>query len=537
MNYNSKILSINGSHDCSCVFVDKNNELRIFEYERFVDVRYAMFSQKFDGHPLAASESPEKNFKLRKKFLKYIKTQIKENPEIILCEKEVDPRDFDLFLEIFPGAEIKHLDRHHSLHASCGYYQSPFKEAIVFTIDGGGCENGDLEYTKVYYAVDSTIKLLDKINVNFGGAYTNIAVPISEVLPGKDSVTPNIPSISYAGKVMGLCAYGKVIPEWIEPMKRFYFDINLGNLSSSIGINLSPNSLSGQVGYDLAATSQYIFEEMLFDLVVTYFERYNTNIVICGGCGLNVLFNQKLKKYINSFGFDVYVPPNPNDCGLSLGQYLIEDKKHISPVVYGGFDILDRDKLSDYLEKSDFKQEKMEVEKVVELISSGKIGGIIRGYSEVGPRALGNRSIICDPSIADMKDIINSKVKFREWFRPFAPVCREEDMSFYFDDAFPSEYMSYAPSVKKEYRKVLPSITHVDGTARLQTVNKTQHSFFYDVLTCMEQKNKIPVILNTSFNIKGKPILTRVKDAFYVLKNTELDFLVVDDLLILKTYG
>jgi carbamoyltransferase len=532
--FSSKLISINGSHDCSCVFVDKQDKIRIFEYERFVDVRYAMFSQKFDGHPLAASENAQKNFELRKEFLEYVKTQLKEMPEVILCEKEVDIKDFDLFLSVFPNSKVKQLDRHHSLHASCGYYQSPFNNALVFTIDGGGCEDGSLEYTKVYHASGSEINLISKINVNFGGAYTNIAIPIKEIIPGKDSVEPHIPSIVYAGKVMGLCAYGKVIPEWLDAMRNFYYNINLNTLSSSIGVNLSPNSLSGEVAYNLAATSQYVFDEMLFDLVVSYFEKYKTNIVISGGCGLNVLFNQKIKKYINSLGFDVYVPANPNDCGLSLGQYLIDQKCHVDPVVYAGFDILDKEDIGIYLKDDSYDKENLSVERIVDLIESGKIGGIIQGYSEVGPRALGNRSIICDPSIADMKDIINSKVKFREWFRPFAPVCREEDMNFYFDDAFPSEYMSYAPSVKKEYQDVLPSITHVDGTARLQTVRKDQHKLFYDILSCMKNRNKIPVILNTSFNIKGKPILTRIKDAFHVLNTTELDFLVVENFLFCK---
>ena len=168
------------------------------------------------------------------------------------------------------------------------------------------------------------------------------------------------------------------------------------------------------------------------------------------------------------------------------------------------------------------------------MIKEGKIGGIIKGYSEVGPRALGNRSIICDPSFPEMKDIINAKVKFREWFRPFAPVCREEDKDLYFDNAFDSEYMSYAPHVKVEYRKVFPSITHEDGTARLQTVTKEQNTLFYDILTELKERGNPAVIMNTSFNIKGKPILTSIEDSFYVLENTELDFIIVDNLIFFK---
>ena len=133
-----------------------------------------------------------------------------------------------------------------------------------------------------------------------------------------------------------------------------------------------------------------------------------------------------------------------------------------------------------------------------------------------------------------MKDTLNLKVKFRESYRPFAPVCREEDKNLYFENAFPSEYMTFAPKVRKKYRDSLTSIVHEDGTARLQTVSENQHKLFYDILTNLNEKEIIPVILNTSFNIKGKPILTTVEDAFDVLENTELDFIVIENLLFMK---
>jgi carbamoyltransferase len=133
-----------------------------------------------------------------------------------------------------------------------------------------------------------------------------------------------------------------------------------------------------------------------------------------------------------------------------------------------------------------------------------------------------------------MKDILNAKVKFREWFRPFAPVCKYEDRNLYFEDAYESDYMSYAPVVREEYRESLISITHADNTSRLQTVKREQHELFYDILTQMEKVGKIPVILNTSFNIRGRPILTTYEDAFHVLKETELDFLITEEFIVEK---
>jgi carbamoyltransferase len=174
------------------------------------------------------------------------------------------------------------------------------------------------------------------------------------------------------------------------------------------------------------------------------------------------------------------------------------------------------------------------VNKIVEYLKQGKILGLVDGYSEVGPRALGNRSIICDPSFPNMKDILNAKVKFREWFRPFAPVCRIQDMETYFENPKESNYMSYAPMIKSEYTNKVKSIVHEDNTTRLQTTTSETHKLFNDILNKLDELNHIPIILNTSFNIKGLPILTRYEDAFYVLENTELDFLVIKNKIFKK---
>jgi carbamoyltransferase len=486
-----------------------------------------MFSKKFDDWPICVKE------KVREDFLLHIKSEIKEQPTTIIFGSLID-KDLELLRKIFPTCEnYEQFDAHHLSHAYGSYFQSPFKDALVFTVDGGGSDLGAYTTTKVYAANGNNILEILKPNLDFGNTYSYIGIPISEISPGKDNNDLGV-FLSYAGKIMGLCAYGNINDKWIPAFESFYLHRDIKRLGREINLDLSLNTISGQLGYDLAATSQHVFENLLMEFMLNIFYQNKKNIVMTGGCALNVLFNQKLKKILNAEGYDLYVPPNPNDCGQSLGQYLYKTKEHIEPLVYSGFDILDRDKFDLFLSNGKYFTEESSPEKIVSLISEGKIGGIIQGYSEVGPRALGNRSIICDPSFKDMKDILNAKVKFREWFRPFAPVCREEDMHKYFDDAFASHYMSYAPLVKKEYRDKLPSITHYDGTSRLQTVNSKQHKLFYDILSCMQNTKKIPVILNTSFNIKGRPILTKIEDAFYVLDNTELDFLVVENLLVFK---
>ena len=201
--------------------------------------------------------------------------------------------------------------------------------------------------------------------------------------------------------------------------------------------------------------------------------------------------------------------------------------------MYDGIELLDKNDLKNHVKKRNAKQ--VTIAEVVDLLKDGKIIGVVNGDSEIGPRALGNRSIICDPSFENMKDTLNEKVKFREWYRPFAPVCLLGDSSEYFENVFESNYMSHAPKVREKYKTVLKSITHVDDTSRLQTVcEETGHEFFKNILVELKSRNEIPVILNTSFNIRGYPILTTIEDALYVLDNTELDYVLIEGYLFSK---
>lgn len=308
---------------------------------------------------------------------------------------------------------------------------------------------------------------------------------------------------------------------------------NLSELCSNLGIGNFYNSVSGKIAYDLAATSQFVFEKIIWEILNPFLENEILDVVLVGGCALNVLFNQKLKVFLNKNQKDLFVPCHPNDCGLSFGMFAKEFPEVIEDFnVYSGLEILDLEKLDLY--KKSYKNKKFDFNEIVNFLKEGKIIGVVQNNSEIGPRSLGNRSIICLPTFPNMKDIINSKVKFREWYRPFAPVCRDQDINKYFIDAYESPYMSYAPLVNNQYKKDLLSITHVDNTARLQTVNEKTHSFFNSILKELDKNNLVPVILNTSFNIKGFPILSRIEDAFHVLNNTELDVLIIEDTLFYK---
>lgn len=560
---NPKVIAINGCHDASVTFVDRFERLRIFEYERFCKIRYGIYKSSEDNTILGTSE------KTRREFWNLIQSNLLETPEVILFS-ELDYEDIDFLLkEFFPNAKVYHMG-HHMSHCAGAYYQSGFDNAVAFSFDGGGKDyvsssKMDIRSYSFYFFDDKKDSFLTsdyESNQNFNpGIYGFFGFFCKEISKNKSNVDESEKfSLSYAGKMMGLSAYGKIREEWIGPIRKFYShsavehtiysDLYTQILSEEIEIELYRDCLSGQDSYDLAATNQFVFEQMCFEVIKDVFELYSINtrtrnVVFSGGCALNVLFNQKLKEFLNEKNFELYIPPNPGDDGLSFGHYVYYNQLRIDPTPYCGIDILDRPKIYEYSKKY-FEKEFNDsyqivdmsphflISEIVDLITSGKIGALMSGCSEVGPRALGNRSIICDPSFPEMKDILNSKVKFREWFRPFAPVCIDEMKDKYFENAFESEYMSYAPTVRKEYRKVLSSITHVDNTARLQTVTKEQHSRFYDILNEMRNRNKPAVILNTSFNIKGKPILSTVEDAFYVLENTQLDFLVIEGILFKK---
>lgn len=526
MNNMYKTIAIYGSHDASVTFVDKNKKLRVYEYERYVKKRYAMYSSRFDSRDGMGSTDNE-----RSGFLELIKNNLFDSNIELILYSELNDIDINFIKKYFPLAHFEKIG-HHFSHACSGFYPSGFNNALIFSVDGGGVDDNSVSTTKIYMGKSKEIKELPCAKLDFGNPYSGVGFPISEIRPGVEGPT-EVHSLVYPGKVMGLCAYGKVIEEWKQPFDKYYFHGNLNVLCGEISLPHTFNSINGDTSYNFAATSQYTFERKMNELIVPLVDEYNMNVVIVGGCALNVLYNQKLYTHLKNKGLKLYIPPNPNDCGLSYGMFLSKFPELADrDIVYNGLEILDDDNFNYYLEK--YGGEDYSVERLVDLLKNGKIIGILDGNSEVGPRALGNRSIICDPSFPEMKDILNKKVKFREWYRPFAPVCRLEDKDIYFIESCESKYMSYAPKVKPEFEKQLSAVVHVDNTTRLQTITKEQHSIFYDILSELSKRNHIPVILNTSFNILGSPILSTIEDAFHVLDNTQLDYVLVNNKLFKK---
>jgi carbamoyltransferase len=206
----------------------------------------------------------------------------------------------------------------------------------------------------------------------------------------------------------------------------------------------------------------------------------------------------------------------------------------ISEAMYSGCEILDKEVLPFILDYRPWKKATPKL--IASELKKGKIIGVCRGDSETGPRALGNRTILADPRSHRSKDDINKKVKFREWFRPFAPICKEEKASIYFNTSENAcyKYMSFSPNVRDNYQTTLPAVTHIDGSSRLQTISKTENEFIYNILDEFENITGVPVLINTSFNSRGKSILTHYQTAIQILDSTQLDSVILGDYYIYK---
>jgi carbamoyltransferase len=521
-------ISFYGSHNSAVVVEDNGKILCVIEVERFLNVKNAGYAQYLISHtrPFLLKEICkwiEKKYGISEyENCYYLNTDTIEGPTKVFYEKLIPAKNYEQLL-------------HHASHAACGFYQTDYEQALIVSFDGGGNDG----FFNVYHASDrNTIKEVSRLNIDMGFPYMSFGDYLKDI---KLEPALNIGNLVYSGKIMGLCSYGEVRSEWLTPIKEYYLAKPDGNnylgllktLSEKIGLEFSKtNRLSGQEAWDLAKTSQVAFEEITIDLISPFLEKYpNIPLIMVGGCALNILLNTRLRDELN---IPVFVPPNPNDCGIAAGLLLSKLKpKNAIDLTYSGIPILDEDNLWSVLE-SHWNSEPVTLEKLVDFIISGKIVGVARGNSEHGPRALGNRSIICDPTKPDMKDTLNAKVKHREWYRPFAPVVRLEDVSKYFEFEGESRWMSFCPKVREEWRDILVSITHVDGTARVQTVTREQNPWLYDLITEFEKKSGVGVLLNTSFNVDGKPILSTLRDALEVFNKTELDGLVLQDYFIKK---
>ena len=535
-------ISFYGSHNASYVVEENGEILLILELERFLNYKNSGLAQykcpKTDDILFFAEYIPK--WIMNKLNIAEFENCYHLNSDVIIYDRHSLER-------LIPAKNYIH-GLHHEAHAAGCFYQSPHQEMLVFSFDGGGndgkfnvyhCIRG--ESPKLLEAVLNPINQINFEYYDLGFPYMVIGHFLDDI-KYQDLGTGNL---VYPGKLMGLSSYGKIRNEWLPSFMKFYkSDPNGLNYQEKIKvlgeeINVifdEENRIKGEISWDIAATSQRAFEDSFLEIALPYINQFpNLPIGITGGCGLNILLNTRL---VEEFNKEVFVGPDPNDCGIALGL-LLNYLKPIQPFdsTYLGTTLLDIDNLANYIQNifHNGTSHYLNDEILIDDLANGKIIGVAKGKAEHGPRALGNRSIICNPSTPEMKDILNDKVKHREWYRPFAPVVRLEDVNKYFEWNKDSRWMSFCPKVREEWKEKLAAITHIDGTARVQTVTKEQNEWLYNLLTKFEEKTGIGVLLNTSFNIDGKPILSTVKDAFTILITTDMDCLVIENYYFKKT--
>lgn len=466
-----------------------------------------------------------------------------------------------------PSEKIVYIPSHHLSHAYSTYFSSQFDEAIIMVIDNEGniindlggkkFYDNELEHMTYYIGKQNNIEFLERDDVlsnqiGIGDAYRYFTHYIG------------FPSYVYAGKTMGLAPYGN--KEKYSNVKIFDFDDTTGKISCRIenmyencdnaikkffkdnyNIDIieprTPIDDITQEYADLAFLIQNELEEILIKKVKYLVKKTGIKkLCIAGGVGLNSVANARILKETGIE--DIFIVPAAGDTGQCLGNVyygyydiLKETKRIPFSSVYLGFsynlkEIEKEIKKNKGVKYTKYKEINELNKRVAKDLVDGKIIARFDGRSEFGPRALGNRSILMDPRKAENKDILNKRVKFRESFRPFAPSVLYEYSTEYFDLEQESPYMLLVAKVKRP--EIIPAVTHIDMSARIQTVKKEDNYNYYDLINEFYMLTGVPVLLNTSFNINGKPIVETPEDALNSFMTTNIDKLAIGLYLVEK---
>ena len=449
--------------------------------------------------------------------------------------------------DLFPNAKIMFIS-HHLSHAASAVVSSDYEDGCISILDGAGTIAENKYHTALqkecnsvgyFNKKDKLIKLFVGCSDwnDFGDFFQLNSNPIYfEKTNTPDDKRHLVHAESIDGKIMGLCAYGKndKIIKYIKSPEYW------GGAPYIIwDYDDKPNGTAD----DKAATLQRSFESAMLDYMTMHKERdyFYDNVCFSGGVYMNVLANTIIK---NSGLFDnMHIPPFPNDAGHSFGSaayaaFMYEDKVVLPKNLALLGKEYTEEEIKSKLDLYNITYERFEYEKIysetARLIDEGNIIGWFQGRSESGPRALGSRSILMNALSAENKDILNSRVKHREYWRPFAGVILEEYVNEYFENAFLSPYMMYSMTVAENKRKLIPAITHVDNSCRIQTVSEEYNLHLTKMLREYNKIIGIPVVLNTSFNDNGEPIVESPEDAIQAFLNMDLDYLVIGNYIVNK---
>jgi carbamoyltransferase len=558
-------------HDASAALLKDGKIVAAAEEERFTrkkhdtsfpinSIKYCLKSQK-----ISINEIDYVGF-YEKPFLKF--------ERVLSQHLETFPKSFKTFLSSIPSwineklrvvrkikktlkykGDILFIE-HHLAHAASTFLVSPFQEAAILTIDGVG------EWTTTTYGYGKgniiTLKKEIKFPHSMGLLYSAITAYLGFSVNNSEY------------KVMGLAPYGdmnrktnkyykKILKTIdIKPDGSYFLDMSyfIYHHADRMPSRKLCKLLDGPIRKkesavekrheDIAAAVQLVYEDVLFKMLNhVYKETKCKNIVIAGGCGLNSVSNGKILR--NSLFEKIWIQPNSSDGGTTIGvvsyiyntilghkrNYILNDA-YLGP----GFStqyiksFLDKNRIK----YTTFKSDDELIKKTAKLVYDNNVVGWFHDRMEWGPRALGARSILANPCNPKAKELLNEKVKHREKFRPFAPVLCDDDAATYFECDIPvpepTDFMLMVYPIKKEWHKKIPSVTHVDGSGRLQTIRREQNHLYYDVIKEFGKMSGIPILINTSFNIRGEPIVCTPYDAYKCMMGTGIDYLVIDKFLI-----
>jgi len=568
------ILGINAYHgDSSACILKDGKIIAATEEERFRRIKHwAGFPSeaiKFclneagvdirDVDFFTISRNPSSN--LHKKILhsfknlvsiKTLKDRLANSKKVGSVKSEL-AKVFDISESEIKG-EVRNVE-HHRSHLASTFFASPFEESAILSIDGFG----DFTSTMIAKGKGNKIEVIDSVLYphSCGIFYTAMTQYLG------------FPNYGDEYKVMGLAPYGE--PKYLEQLRQviifkenglFELDTKYfkhakegvsmswegGNptmesvFSSELENLLGPSRSKGddlmQKHKDIASSVQKITEELIFHILNHLQSRTGIkNICIAGGVAQNSVANGKV---LDQTTFDqVYIPSAGHDAGTALGSALWLYNQELGnnrlPAIYDAYTgYIAKDKeIEDCLNKNEVSYKRYEEEELLDIVSDaivdGNVVGWYHGRAEFGPRALGHRSILVDPRREDAKELLNSKIKRRESFRPFAPSILEDHVEIYFERVDKVPFMEKVYPIKEDKHKVIPAVTHVDGTGRLQTVEKGNR--YYDLIERFRQKTNVPVLLNTSFN-ENEPIVNNPSEALDCYLRTKMDMLVLENYVV-----
>lgn len=442
--------------------------------------------------------------------------------------------------------------QHHLSHAASAFLVSPFDEAAIITADGVG------EWTTTAWGVGRGYEMEIRKELRFPHSVGLLFSAITAYLGFRVN--------DAEWKVMGLAPYGK--PKYVDRFREVVDIKDDGSIrldlryfshtySTTRSISARWERLFGQpqrhseseltdFHRDIAHSGQKIVEEIMVKMAThVHKETGLDNLCIAGGVGLNCVANWRI---LQESGFkEIYIQPAAGDSGGALGTaFYIYNSVLKNPRCFTMDHAFwgpsfESDEIRVALDRAGAEYETIEnedelLEQTARMIADGKVVAWFQGRLEFGPRALGARSLLADPRSEKMKDVINAKVKFREAFRPFAPAVLKEHAHEYFEmpEGMDAPFMLLVPKVREEKRRIIPAVTHEDGTGRVQTVTEEQHGRYYRVIRAFGRLTGVPIVINTSFNVRGEPIVCTPGDAYNTFVKTGIDVLVIGNHVVTK---